>query len=161
LSKTQFISFGNEGFWAYDVALGIFLKHVIDAAEASDHANTVWLSSETDSWRDVACNSDYGLTLDPEWLAEQRQTFIVLAEEACTTLGTRRSIAAEEIIAWSIPDDLRIFPRGATEILTDPIVELGRATIALVSGDLPEAPLGQAWLYGTEDGRLTIGFRRF
>ena len=159
MSKTQFVDYGTQGFWAYDVALGVFLKHLIDAAEASDHARTPWLSSAISSWRRVACVSDYGLTLDADWSAEQRQAFIALAEDSCSSLAKRDSIPAEEIAAWPLLDDLRIFPRGATEVATAPVVELGRAIIALVSGNLPEAPHGTAWLYGTPEGRRTIGMR--
>ena len=53
-------------------------------------------------------------------------------------------------------DELRIFPRSATEVPTAPIVELGHAIIALVSGNLPRSPEGEAWFYGTPTGRSTI-----
>jgi hypothetical protein len=53
-------------------------------------------------------------------------------------------------------DDLRIHPRGAKEVLTAPVVEFGRAIIALICGELPEAPKGQAWFFGTPNGRSTI-----
>jgi len=39
---------------------------------------------------------------------------------------------------------------------TAPVVELGRAMMALLSNELPEAPKGEAWLFGTPDGRSTI-----
>ena len=38
MSQTQYVKYANRGFWAYDVALGVFLKHLIDAAETSDQA---------------------------------------------------------------------------------------------------------------------------
>ena len=41
----------------------------------------------------------------------------------------------------------------------DPVVELGRAIIELVSGELPEAPEGKFWFYGTPTGRQTLGRR--
>jgi len=156
VSRTQFVEFGNDGFWAYDVALGVFLKHLIDAAEASGQTDTTWLPGAVLSWRKVACISDFGLTLDAAWSAAQRQTFVALAEEACARLATRESIPAEEIVHWQILEDLRIFPRGATEVLTAPVVELGGAIIGLVAGRLPEAPEGQTWLYGTPTGRETL-----
>jgi hypothetical protein len=81
MSKTKFVEYAIHGFWAYDVALHIFLKHLIDAAEACDEASTPWLSNAISSWR-MACMPDYGLTF-------------------------------------------------------------GNAIIALVSGDLPEAPIGK------------------
>jgi hypothetical protein len=45
------------------------------------------------------------------------------------------------------------------EVHTAPIVELGRAIIELVSGELPEEPDGKFWFYGTPDGRQTLGRR--
>jgi hypothetical protein len=159
LSKTQYVDYGDVGFWAYDVALGIFLKHLVDAAVASDEADTSWLSSAIALWRTAACISDYGLTIDTEWSARQRQTFVVLAEAACERLARRASIPAEEIVSWAILDDLRIFPRGEAEVFTAPVIELGRAIIALISGELPDAPTDRAWFY-TLEGRTTVGFRR-
>jgi hypothetical protein len=107
----------------------------------------------------VACISDYGLTLDEAWSEAQQQTFIAFAKEACERLANRESIPAEEIVAWPLLDDLRIFPRGATEVSTGPVVELGRAVIALISGTLPQPPAGMAWFYGTDEGRRTLGMR--
>jgi hypothetical protein len=159
VSKTKFIRFGDQGFWVYDVAAGVFLKHLIDAAEASEHANTIWLLRAMEQWRLEACIQDYGISLDADWSPAQRQTFIALAEEACSRLTARQAIRAEEIVGWKFADDLSIFPRGATEVETAPVVELGRAIIALVSGQLPEAPEGTIWLYGTPSGRETIGWR--
>lgn len=100
--------------------------------------------------------SDFGLTLDANWSVAQRQTFVTLAEEVCTMLAARESIPVEEIVRWKLLEDLRIFPRGATEVFTLPVVELGGAIIALISGRLPEAPEGQTWLYGTPEGRQTL-----
>lgn len=85
-----------------------------------------------------------------------RQDFVSLAEDACAKLAKRELISANEIVAWPLFDDLRIYPRGATEVFTAPVIELGRAVIALVSGTLPEPPKRKAWLYGTEDGRETL-----
>src|SRR5205823_4830666 len=97
------------------------------------------------------------LTLDADWSVERREAFISLAEDACSRLGSRESIPAAEIVEWPLLEGLRIFPRGATEVFTAPVIELGRAIIALVSGDLPEAPPGMNWFYGTPVGRQTIG----
>ena len=159
MSKTQFVSYSNNGFWAYDVAIGIFLKHLVDAAEASDQAELPWLSNAISWWRTVACISDYGLTLGEGWSEAEQETFIALAEDSCQRLANRAVIPAEEIVAWPLLDDLRIFPRGATQVATGPIVELGRAVIALVAGTLPEPPTGTAWLYGTDGGRRTLGMK--
>lgn len=157
MSKTKYIEYAGRGFWAYDVAAGIFLKYLIDAAEASDHSGAPWLLIAVSSWRVQACVSDFGLTLDADWEVEQWRTFLALAEESCSRLEERRSIPAEEIVAWPIHDELRIFPRGEKEVPAAPVVELGRAIIALVSGDLPDAPPGKAWVYGAPTGRTTVG----
>ena len=155
MSRTQYVEYANRGFWAYDVTLGVFLKHLIDAAEASDQATTEWLTCAILWWREVACISDFGLSLDAGWSEAQRQSFLALTEVACSRLAERTSIPGAEILSWASLNDLDIFLRGATEVFTAPIVELGRAIIALVSGTLPEAPKGMAWFY-THTGRQTL-----
>jgi hypothetical protein len=109
VSKTKYVEYAGRGFWAYDVGLGVFLKHLIDAAKAIDEARTSWLSAAVSSWRAAAVIPDLGLTLDASWSAKQRETFVALAENACATLARRVSIPAQEIGAWPILDDLRIF----------------------------------------------------
>jgi hypothetical protein len=156
VSKTQFVKYAGHGFWAYDVAVGVFLKYLLDAAESSPEAQTPWLSEAMSNWRLWAVISDFGFTLEEQWSAEERKTFIALAEEACAALATRDSIAAQEIVSWPFVDDLRIHPRGSKEVHTAQVIELGRAIIALVSGELPEAPEGKIWLYGTPAGRGTL-----
>jgi hypothetical protein len=52
MSKTLFVGFRGSGFWAYDVAVGILLKHVIDVA--LDHIRqsaSGWLLSSIEQWR--------------------------------------------------------------------------------------------------------------
>jgi hypothetical protein len=142
VTATKIITYLDRGFWAYDVAAGVFLKHLIDAAQASPEANTPWLSEAVSSWRVQAVITEFGFTLEENWSAEQQKTFVALAEEACTTLATRNVIPAEEIVSWPFADDMRIHPRGAIEVATAPVVKLGRAIIALVRGELPEAPKG-------------------
>jgi hypothetical protein len=88
----------------------------------------------------------------------QRQCFVALAELACSLLEERMSIPATEILAWRLLDDEQIFPRGAKEVLTAPVVELGRAFIALVSGTLPQPPNFTAWVHA-DTGRGTIPMR--
>ncbi|MBZ5489312.1 MAG: hypothetical protein LAO76_00085 [Acidobacteriia bacterium] len=159
MSKTKFVAYAARSFWAYDVALNVFLKHLIDAARASDQADTPWLSGAISDWR-VTCVPDFGLKLDTNWTAAQQQTFCILAEQACATLAERESISAEEIVSWRILEDLQLYTRGETEVSTGPVIELGRAIIALVSGHLPDAPEGKIWIYGAPEGRTTIGWQR-
>jgi hypothetical protein len=155
VSKTKYVEHNQRGFYVYDVALGVFLKHLIDAAEASGQP-TEWLSSAVSDWRISACIQDIGLTFDERWSAIQLLRVASLAEEACRTLGGKASITAEEIGRWRVLDNEHIFTRGATEVGTAAVIELGRAVIALLTGALPEAPEGTAWLYGTENGRETL-----
>jgi hypothetical protein len=156
MTATKGIEFEGRFFWAYDVAAGVFLKFLIDEAESSEQADEPWLSKAVSSWRVQAAITEFGLSLEEDWSSKQRQTFMELAEAACKKLATRESIPAKEIASWPMTDELRIFPRGATEVLTAPIVELGRAVIALVAGNLAPSPKGEAWFYGTPTGRSTI-----
>jgi hypothetical protein len=153
MSKTKYVAYAGRGFWTYDVGLSVFLKHLIDAGEASNEAGTAWLSDALSSWRAAAAIPDIGLTLDTDWSVEQRQTFVALVEEACASLAKRVAIPAGEIVAWPVFADCESSTRGASEVETAPVIELGRALIELVSGELPEPPPGKFWIYGTETGR--------
>lgn len=160
MSKTKFVQYRGDGFWAYDVALGVFLKYVIDIAETSTKAGSEWLSKRLPRWRVVACIRDYGLALDENRTAIQRQQFISFAEEACARLALRESIPATEMLSWNVLDGEGISPRGAEEVETGPVIELGRAIIALMLGRLPEPPEDAAWCYSLPEGVTTIGMRR-
>jgi hypothetical protein len=165
VSKTKFVEYKDgkrpgdlpDGFWAYDVALHIFLKHLIDAALASDQANTDWLSTAITDWR-TACVADFGLTLNANWSPEQRQAFLDLAQKGCAKLAERESISSEEVEKWQILDGVSLYTRGEAEVMTGPVIELGGAMIALVRGELPDLPAGEIWLYGVPGGRTTIGW---
>lgn len=159
MTATKAIRFEGRFFWAYDVAAGVFLKYLIDEAEASEQADEPWLSDAVSHWRVQAAITEYGLTLEERWSSAQRQTFLQLAEAACKKLAMRETITAKEIASWRLTDKLRIFPRNVTEVPTAPVIELGRAIIALVSGNLPRPPEGEAWFYGTPSGRSTIQMR--
>lgn len=155
VSKTQFVSHKGQGFWAYDVALGVLLKHLVDVAEPLVGApDTAWLKEAVYSWRLAAVL--HGLQIEDAWSAEQKAIVIELVGQACDVLQQREKIPADEITAWPIIDDLRIFPRGAKEVYTAPVVELGRAIVDLIHGTLPEAPVGTWWCFGTPAGRTTI-----
>jgi hypothetical protein len=99
MTATKGIAFAGRFFWAYDVSAGVFLNHLIDEAEASEHANEPWLSKAVSSWRVQAAITEYGLTLEEEWSSTQRQTFIKLAEGACRRLATRQAIPPKKLPA--------------------------------------------------------------
>jgi hypothetical protein len=136
----------------------VFLKHLIDVAEEQQANGTDrWLAEQISIWRVVACVQDYGLTVDEgKWSAEQQSMFIRLAKEACSRIGQRDSFTPQEVESWDVLDGKGISPRGAAEIDTAPIIELGEAIVAVVTGVLPEAPTGTVWFFGAETGRRTI-----
>jgi hypothetical protein len=157
VSKTKHVEYRDRWIWAYDVALSIFLKHLIDIAVP--HAATAgneWLTEAISSWRVVAAIPDYGLNVDPSWSPVQIDVFTRLVDQACDLLADRDCIATDEISAWQILDDLRIDSRGESEVSTAPVVELGRAIIALVHGTEPAPPAEKTWLYGAPEGRKAI-----
>ena len=158
VSQTKFVRYGQGGFWAYDVALGVFLKHLIDVAEERSvlEPEERWLGEAVQSWRVVVYVNDYGLVLGKAWSAPQIATFVTLAREACARIGRRASFSATEMESWSILDGEGVFARGASEVLSGPILELGEAIVALVEGELPAAPVGTTWCYGAPSGRCTI-----
>jgi hypothetical protein len=159
MTKTKGIDFEGRFFWAFDVAAGVFPKYLIDETESSEHADEPWLSEAVSRWRVQAAITEFGLTLEEQWSSAQRQIFIELAEGACKKLTARESIPAEEVAGWPLVNDLHISARGAEEVFTAPVIELGHAIIALVSGNLPRPPKGEAWFYGTPTGRSTIRMR--
>jgi hypothetical protein len=157
VSKTKFVEFRDVGFWTYDVGLAVFLKYLIDAAiPRSMFPDCRWLVEAISDWRRIAVIPDIGLEVDATWSASQLATFVELADEACVALARHEFYSADEITSWVLFDEFRIFPRGATHVQTGPVVELGRALIALVLGSLPIAPAGRQWLYGAPEGRMTI-----
>jgi hypothetical protein len=157
VSKTQFVEYRDRGFWAYDVALGVFLWHLIGAATTRvATANEQWLNDAISSWRVVACIGDYALIIDDSWSEKQIDLLVELTNEACNSLARREAIGSEEITSWPVLDDLRLHTRGATTVDTRPVIELGQAIIALVNNSLPAAPAGKHWLYGAPDGLVAI-----
>jgi hypothetical protein len=158
LSKTQGVTFYSDFFWAYDVALGVFLKHLIDVAKA--HPEEGKLSEEVLTWGTAYL---YGLNLSDTFRsAADIETFISFASEACSRLKIRSFFPAEEVMSWMLADEpaLHISPRGDSQIATGPVVELGQAIVALISGRLDEPPPGYLWLYGLPDGRQTLRRRQ-
>ncbi len=158
MTKSKSVHYRGGGFWAYDVAISILLKYVIDAAEARpSDAESEWLRTEVSDWKAVACIS-YSFLIDHDetWSARQTALFVSLLEEACSRLEARKTIPALEVENWPMLDDLHLSTRGDTEVVTVPIVELGRAIIALINGSLPEPLEGTLWAYGFPGGRTII-----
>lgn len=108
MSKTLFVNFrdrgrdlGTEGFWAFDVVVAVFLKHLVDAASSHQLVrNEGWLADAIEQWRFNALCGDCGLFLEDSWSDEQVAIFAKLAREACQALSKRENIPAEEIQSW-------------------------------------------------------------
>ena len=160
MSRTLFVEWRRDGFWAYDVAVGILLKHVIDLANSDMAAEaTPWLAECVEQWRINAVVGDLGLHLDPDWSPEQIRTVVTLLDRACSNLRRSPSISSGEAKSWNLLDGCGILLRGESAFPTAPVVELGRAVRALLNGDLDPAPHGTWWLFGAEGGRSTIARR--
>jgi hypothetical protein len=157
MSQTLYVEFEGDGFWAYDVGVGVFLKYLIDVARAEEEQqSSKWLDDCIKHWRVNAVVSDFGLWLDPEWTDDQRRIIRSLIDTACLELENSDSISAEEAASWQILDGCGVYSRGAETIATAPAIELGRAISLLLEGKLPKAPFGYWWLYGVEGGVSTI-----
>jgi len=154
VSATKYVNYGDRGFWAYDIVLGVFVKYLIDAIEATGCSRAPFLDKALGSWR-LAPLMDIGFPLEKSWTPLQRQNVLNFVEEACAKLATRDSIPMEEIVNWPFPGGSCLFHRGLKEVRTTPVIELGRAIIALLRDELPKAPKGEAWFF-THEGRSTI-----
>jgi hypothetical protein len=69
MSRTCFVEFRGKSFWAYDVALSVFLKHLIDVATLrQSEPETDWLAKAISEWRIIAAvQGTYGLHIDEQW----------------------------------------------------------------------------------------------
>lgn len=159
MSQSKFIEYNDRGFWAYDVALGIFLKYLIDEVEAYEEPwEQHWLPDAIYRWRCAAALSDIGLTIPWYWTEGQREVFGELVTRACCRLEERREITAAEAASWDVLDGMGIDSRGVSAVWVEPVVELGEAMKLLVAGKLPRPPEGEIWFYGAPPGRRTIGW---
>ena len=157
MSCKLFVEYRRNGFWAYDVAVGILLKHVIDCAKKfTVQEGFAWLRDCVERWCVNAVISDFGMHLDEAWSEDQIQIVRQLIDDACNDLLQRECIPAEEMSAWNILDGEGVFPRGASQFPTAPVIELGRAVQSLFDGTLPKAPGGRTWYFGVESGRDII-----
>ncbi len=157
MSKTLYVEFRGQGFWASDVVSAVFLKYLTDTATPRlGNPNNGWLSDAVANWRVNAMTADLGFFLNDSWSDIQIQTFTELAETACNVLSKRIEIPAEEISSWQMVDGLRVFVRGLPCVTTASVVRLGQAVIQLVNNSLPESPPGTWWFFGTEEAPLTM-----
>src|SRR5579862_2425130 len=158
MSATMFVHGPNDGgFWAYDVAAGIFLKYLVDAARdclAREKAD--WLRKRVSNWETSAVLlANSGLYFGANWSANELSVVLRLIKETCDALEKKESITANEMKSWEIS----VLARGHDPFPTGPVVELGHAILELVTGTIPKPPEGTWWFYGLPTGRSTIGRR--
>lgn len=157
MSRTLFVEFCGDGFWAFDVVVGVFLKHLIDAASLHlEEKGEAWLAEAITAWRVDAVNADLGLFLDQSWSQHQIDVFSALVEEACNSLAERESIAADEIESWEMIGGLRCCTRGLPSVTTASAIRLGDAIAKLVNRALPAPPPGTWWFFATEECAATM-----
>jgi hypothetical protein len=159
MSKTLFVHWHDDGFWAFDVVSAVFLKHLIGAATSYlEHHDEPWLRDAIPQWRFNAVCGDLGLFLDESWSVEQLAAFTALARQACDVLSKRDKIPADEIQSWQMidGDDGRCFARGEPFVTTAAAIRLGEAIIKLVNCRLPAPPPGTWWFFATEESGATL-----
>ena len=144
MSATVFVHFGDRGFRSYDIILGVFLKHLLEVAEATGYSHAPFLDEAIQHWR-LAPNVNFGFHLKKSWTALQRVNVITFVEQACARLASRDSIPMEEIANWPFAGGSRLFHRGLKAVPIAPVIELGGAIISLLRDELPKAPRGEAW----------------
>ena len=154
MSMSKYVAYGDVTFWAYDVALCIFLKFLIDRASLRtepEHAD--WLSACIQNWQVIAVVNDYGLHFDERLSEEQIKIILCLIDRTCCELGKRDSIPAQEIESWNILDGEGIFARGDSEFPTAPVIELGRVIQELLRGTLAPVPKSTQWFFDFTRGK--------
>ena len=157
MSRTTPVCFGEEMFWAYDVALGVLFAEAIHVAEES-------LGGPQPSWRseliqemrvNAVVGSSFAVLLD-EFDADQRAGLLTWVQEACSRLTARGGVSSAEVADWDVLDGETIHLRGASHVAAGPLAELGEAIEQLLAGALPPAPDGQHWFFGPPSGRSSL-----
>jgi hypothetical protein len=157
VSGTTTVRFGDQYFWARDVGLSILVAETIGVIEGlSASERPWWLNAMLRDLRTVAVVPDFGLDVGAEWQGEQVDRLAGWIAEASRRLAARGAVTAAEAAAWQVDGDATVVWRGAAAVDTGPIVQLGRATVALVRGTLPPPPPGHRWFYGDPGGPHTI-----
>jgi hypothetical protein len=140
--------------WAYDSALAIWLGRMITVAaeRVSDQSADPWLDEQVQAWRIAAAVPDVAFSIGEGWTGEQINMFAVIGEAACDQLERAGTVRRNDPAMIGVLDDYDVIWRGDDEQSTDPIVELGKAIISLLRGDLSGDVSGIDWIYGTPEG---------
>ena len=161
MSKTVFVEFRADGFWAYDVVSSIFANFIAAAANELDDRDE-WIAESIQKWRVNAIVSDYGFHLDGKWSPDQIHVVRILCHQASESIRKFGGFDAETVQSWKQINGGAICTRGHDAIPSEPIARLGDAIAALLDQTLPAAPKHHWWFYGldNETGTLKMGTPR-
>ena len=157
MTRTAYVGYRDNAFWAYDVPGSIFLWFLIQSAEKYlAQYKGHWLSEVIPKWRVSAVITEMAYYADDEWTAEQVDLILQLCDDAISTIRQHGDFAASDVEAWPVLDDQRIFTRGHDPIPTEPIARLGDAFTLLLRGQLPKPPTQHLWFYTLDGNTDTI-----
>jgi len=148
MSRSVFVGFKGDGFWAYDVVSSTYLGFLTSAANVlATDKQQYWLEEAVRAWHINMEISDYGLHLDEDWSESQLETVRELCRFAI------KKIRGADTILWSDIEMWPILPvrRGHDSIPSEPVAGFGEAIIALLEGKLAQPPTGHWWFYTLDD----------
>jgi hypothetical protein len=167
VSKTVVVECGDQRFWAYDLALGVWIKKALDHVTAHRYQGDPSPgSAELHDWEHVAVlgsSSIFDLTAR-SLTAGRRQNFKAIAASVEKWLGLRERLPGPELGAWRLLDGSSVAGADVPAVLehgveTAPVIDLSRALVSAVLGVLPPAPPATWWAIGFAGERSTIAMR--
>ncbi|MGB2568550.1 hypothetical protein ACPFP2_08895 [Micromonospora citrea] len=158
MSRTVPVGFGDRSVWAWDVSLSILLAQTVQVGEeAPEPGRAPWLAPTLfELRRHAVLGADAYFDLDLGLDAAQREQLLEMVAEASRRLRERGPVTRDEATRWRVLGEDTVLWRGADDLDTTPVADLGQALIDLVHGDLPLAPPGTRWCFGVEGGPRTI-----
>jgi hypothetical protein len=162
VSRTKTIEYAGRAVWVIDDALAVLMTYMLDALGDRDPSDQpAWLTEQIPDLRVTAGVSDYGWTIDrgSSLTGARARELIALVEDACQRLASDHPIPLDEALTWKMLDDLPVIGRPnlwGDPINIEPVLELGRAIVALIDGTLEPPPAGTWWCFGWPSGRTTI-----
>jgi len=161
MTKKAGVSFRGKSFWVYDVVGGVFLWHLIQAAETHRQDTSIpWLENSIESWRIAAAITELAYFADDNWTQEQTNLILRFCGDAISAIRDHGDFSKAEISTWQLGQELRIFTRGLDPVPSEPVVRFGEALVLLLKEELPAPPELHWWFYGTEDSPKTIKMLR-
>lgn len=159
MSKTKPCAYGQVDFWIYDVSVSILFAEMIGVAEQNAIGySPAWLATVVpDMRRHAAVGSDFFLRFDG-WVDGHDGEFIRLVTAACERLRARGRITQRQAAHWRVLDEETVHWRGTDDLLTAPVVALGRALVEIIGDRYDDPPTGTLWYLGCpdHDGYRTI-----